>query len=93
MLDANLLSNSRSTQKTRTISNTDSGAGSDDGVFAYYAQAEKEIISGTYDANLWSRALVLAEGDEKKRKARYIELRAEQLYYQNAASTPDSNQN
>ena len=92
-LDANLLSNSQSTQKTRAISNAESGTGSDDGVFAYYAQAEEEINSGTFDANLWSRALVLAEGDEQKRKARYIELRAEQLYYKNAASTPDSNQN
>jgi hypothetical protein len=92
-LDDNLLSNSPSTQNTRVISNTDSGTGPDEGVFAYYAQAEEEINSGTYDANLWARALVLAEGDEQKRKARYIELRAEQLYYKNAASTPSSNEN
>lgn len=46
----------------------------------YYAQAEEEIDTKSYDKNLWSRALVEAEGDETRRKAKYIELRANQLY-------------
>jgi hypothetical protein len=48
--------------------------------FEYYGQAEKEISSGTYDANLWARSLVEVSGEEQKRKAKYIELRADQLY-------------
>jgi hypothetical protein len=48
--------------------------------FEYYGQAEKEISSGTYDANLWARSLVEVSGEEQKRKAEYIELRADQLY-------------
>lgn len=54
----------------------------------YYGQAEEEIYSATYDKNLWAKALVEAEGDETKRKARYIELRANQLYSEMAKSTP-----
>jgi len=50
------------------------------GSAAYRSQAEKEIKSGTYDPDLWAEALVLVEGDEEKRYAKYIELRAEQLY-------------
>ena len=46
----------------------------------YRSQAEKEIKSGTYDPGLWAEALVLVDGDEEKRYAKYIELRAEQLY-------------
>ena len=92
-LDYNLLTDSASTQQSRLKSNPDSGAGPDEGAFAYYGQAEKEISSDTYDPNLWARALVLAEGDEKKRNARYIELRAEQLYEKNTASTSSLSQN
>jgi len=58
----------------------------------YYAQAEEEVDAKSYDRNLWSRALIEAEGDETKRKARYIELRANQLYYEKlsaTASNPD----
>jgi len=50
------------------------------GSAAYRSQAEKEIKSGTYDPGLWAEALVLVDGDEEKRYAKYIELRAEQLY-------------
>lgn len=53
----------------------------------YYSQAEEEIDSKSYDKNLWSRALVEAEGDETKRKAMYIELRANQLYSENPDTT------
>jgi len=59
----------------------------DPGVYDYYGEAEKEIVSASYDPNLWARALVLAEGNEQKRKAKYIEIRAEQLYQQNTKST------
>ena len=90
-LDYNLLTSSESTQQSRIKSNP--GAGPDEGAFDYYGQAEKEISSDTYDPNLWARALVLAEGDEQKRNARYIELRAEQLYEKNTASNSSMNQN
>ena len=43
------------------------------------ADAESEIEGHKYDKNLWSKALVDADGDEKKRKAIYIRLRAKQL--------------
>lgn len=53
----------------------------------YYGQAEEEIGTQTYDKNLWAKALVEVGGDEQKRKARYIELRADQLYTDKAGST------
>ena len=56
----------------------------------FYGQAEEEINSGTYDKNLWAKALVEAEGDETKRKARYIELRANQLYSEKPEPTPSA---
>ena len=57
----------------------------------YYGQAEEEIDTNSYDNNLWAQALVEAEGDETKRTARYIELRANQLYSEQAgAINPDS---
>jgi len=59
------------------------GAGS---VFDYYGEAEEEINAQSYDKDLWARALVAAEGDEQKRKARYIELRAEQLFMADGGS-------
>lgn len=45
----------------------------------YYAIAEREVVEGTYDDGLWSRALVEAKGDESKRKIEYINLRVKQL--------------
>lgn len=44
-----------------------------------YAQAEKEINDGKRNDGLWSQALVIAEGNEVKRKAEYIKLRVKQL--------------
>ena len=49
-------------------------------VFRFYGEAEAEVIEGTQDLDLWALALVEVEGDEQRRKVRYIELRAEQLY-------------
>ena len=62
-----------------TISESDSEKGVS--VYDYYGEAEEEVNSKSYDNNLWSRALVEADGNEQQRKAKYIELRASQLYY------------
>ena len=72
-----------------------SGSASGEGVsvFDYYGEAEEELNTKSYDKNLWARALVEAEGDEQKRKARYIELRANQLYSENVSSISKSNLN
>lgn len=45
----------------------------------HYAQAEKEVIDNIFDKGLWAKALVIAKGNEKLRKAEYIKLRAKQL--------------
>ena len=45
----------------------------------YFGQAEKEVNGGTMDNGLWAKALVRAKGNEDKRKAEYIKLRAKQL--------------
>lgn len=58
-------------------------------VHDYYGAAEEEINTNTYDKNLWARALVEVEGDERKRKVKYIELRAQQIYSEKGGSTPD----
>ena len=55
-------------------------------VYAFYGEAEAEIDAGSQDSDLWARALVEVEGDEQKRKARYIELRAEEMYRQSPAA-------
>jgi len=62
-------------------------------VFAFYGEAEEEVNTKTYDKNLWAMALVNAEGDEQRRKAKYIELRANQLYSENVSSISKSNLN
>ena len=41
-----------------------------------FAAAEKEVDDGLMDRELWSKALVEAEGDEAKRKVAYIKMRA-----------------
>ena len=43
-----------------------------------YAEAEKELESGNVDRELWAKALANAGGDEAKRKAEYMHLRAKQ---------------
>jgi hypothetical protein len=59
-------------------------------VFEFYGQAEAEIDGKTYDRNLWAMALVEAYGDETRRKATYIELRARQLYQVKYGTAPDA---
>ena len=41
-----------------------------------FAAAEREVDDGLMDRELWSEALVKADGDEMKRKAAYIKMRA-----------------
>jgi len=59
-------------------------------VIEFYGQAEEEVNTNTYDKNLWAKALVETEGDLTKRKARYIELRADQLYSESVAPSSDA---
>ena len=54
--------------------------------FEFYGEALAEVNSNTYDKNLWAKASVETGGDQTKRKARYIELRANQLYIENGGS-------
>jgi len=72
-----------------------SGSASGDGVsvYDYYGEAAEEVNTNSYDKNLWAKALVEAEGDQQKRKARYIELRANQLYSENVSSISKSDLN
>lgn len=44
-----------------------------------YAIAEREIEYGLVNEGLWAKALVIAKGDEQRRKAEYIKLRAKRL--------------
>lgn len=62
------------------VKNYGTGISSDESVYEFYGLAEEELNNGDVDRNLWARALVEAEGDEIKRKAKYIELRANELH-------------
>lgn len=66
--------------------------GSNISAIDYYGQAEEEVNTKTYDKNIWAKALVDAEGDEAKRKVKYIVLRANQLYSEKVGSISDSSQ-
>jgi cytohesin len=80
-------------KSSRTLNKTlESTTGVGGSAFDYYDEAEEEINTKSYDKDLWARALVLAEGDEQKRKARYIELRAKQIYSEKVASVSNLNQ-
>jgi hypothetical protein len=83
-LDDNLYADDLPTQSPATVTNTATSAGNTRDVYDYYGEAEQEITAGTYKPNLWAKAFVQVEGDEQKRKAKYIELRAEELYAANA---------
>lgn len=39
------------------------------------AHAMKELEDGTYDRATWAKALILADGNEKKARAEYLKLR------------------
>jgi len=79
-LDNNLYADDLPTQNPAASPKTATATDNVRDVYDYYGEAEQEIAAGTYDQNLWSRALVQVEGDEQKRKAKYIELRAEHLF-------------
>jgi len=87
-LDDNLYADSVPTQTSAETSSAGSMSTQASGVTDYYGEAEQEITDHTYNKNLWARAYVEVEGDEQKRKAKYIELRANQLYLANARSKP-----
>jgi hypothetical protein len=89
-LDDNLYAGSVATQTTSENSSTGVTPKKPDDVFAYYGEAEQEITDGTYNKNLWARALVYVQGDEQKRKAKYIEFRAMELYAAEAMSLSTS---
>ncbi len=57
-------------------SDTASDTSSDEDV---YAKAEDEIETNNYNKNLWSKAFVIANGDEKLRKVEYMKLRAKEV--------------
>ena len=44
-----------------------------------FLQAYTEIQENNIDPGLWAKALVKANGDERKRKALYIKMRVKQL--------------
>ncbi len=82
-LDDNLLVERGGTQPAAAPQASAKGAVGAESVYEFYGEAEAEIDANEQDRNLWARALVEVEGDEQKRKARYIELRAAELYRQN----------
>ena len=45
----------------------------------FMGKAAGEIAAKSYDEKLWAKALVMAEGDEQKRKGIYVRLRSKQL--------------
>jgi tetratricopeptide (TPR) repeat protein len=51
----------------------------------FYAQAWDEINdqNKTPEKALWAKSFAIAQGDEKKAQAKYIELRVAQLHYEN----------
>lgn len=81
-LDNNLLVERVDRPETAARQTAPAGA---DSVYEFFGEAEAEIDAGKQDRNLWARALVEVEGDEQKRKARYIELRAAGLYARKGA--------
>ena len=59
--------------------------------YSFYGEAEEEVNSENINRDLWARALVEVNGEESKRKAKYIELRANQLYTENLSSASTTN--
>lgn len=52
----------------------------------YYGQALREAESGRRRDDLWGKAFVLSQGDERKSQALYLELLAQWLQVQDEAS-------
>ena len=55
----------------------------------FYAVAEEEVDQGKYDRGLWSKALIIANGDESRRKTEYMKLRVNQLQQYQLAAIKD----
>ena len=72
--DGTMVSTTASQSSTLNVAGSTSSSESQPQVSDFYAQAEDEIINNTYDRNLWTKALVEAEGDENKRKAANVTL-------------------
>ncbi len=83
-LDNNMLAETQvaTSQQSVTRGDTVQAKAPEVSVYAFYGEAEAEVNEGSQDSDLWARALVEVEGDEQKRKARYIELRAAELHAQ-----------
>ena len=45
----------------------------------YFAEALREIKSGTQDEATWARALSMSDGDPKRSESNYIKLRSKNL--------------
>jgi hypothetical protein len=76
------LANSSSTGQTVQFAKVQpiSSSNGTSSISEFYVEAMAEVDSNTYDKNLWDKALVEAGDDQTKREARYIELRANELY-------------
>jgi hypothetical protein len=55
----------------------------------FYAKAEEEVDKGTYDRGLWSKALIIANGNEGTRKIEYMKLRVNQFQQMKLSVTKD----
>lgn len=55
----------------------------------FYAVAEEEVDQGKYDRGLWSKALIIANGDESRRKIEYMKLRVSQLQQYQLSAVKD----
>ena len=87
-LDDNLLVDNASAPAAATLPANHENDGTAQAVYDFYGEAEAEIDANQQDRDLWARALVLVDGDENRRKARYIELRADQMYAEQKAGRP-----
>lgn len=74
------------TVKSPLIANYPAERPGESSALDFYGEAEEELNSGNTDKYTWARALVKAEDDETKVKAKYIELRATELHVQNGGT-------
>lgn len=87
-LDDNLLVDNVPTHAAAARKRNSDDIAVTEGAYEFYGEAEAEIETNQQDRDLWARALVLVDGNEDRRKARYIELRAEQMFAEQEASRP-----
>ena len=58
----------------------------------FYETAGQEIASKSVKRGLWTKAFAVAQGDEQRTKAAYIELRVEELREEHIAETARQNE-